>query len=139
MELDPSFPATHSDMGAALERLGRNDEAIAAYLKAAKLSGTPDEVITAQREAYQAGGMRGFWQKRLDTLKKLSERQRVSPLSMAMAHARLDEKDQALAWLEKAVEDRVPPVIHIKSFLEFENLRSDPRYAALLRRMRLAP
>jgi tetratricopeptide (TPR) repeat protein len=143
IELDPSFPLAYSGtaedggLGLALELEGRHEEAIAAHLKAASLSGEPAEVVTALREAYQAKGMRGFWQKKLELMKKRAERQDALLFDIAVICARLGDKEQAFAWLERAYQERDPSVVHIKNVPELDILRSDPRYADLLRRMRL--
>jgi hypothetical protein len=54
---------------------------------------------------------------------------------MALIHAGLGEKEQALAWLEKSYEDRSFSLITIGSWKQFDALRSDPRFQDLLRRI----
>jgi TolB-like protein/Flp pilus assembly protein TadD len=58
------------------------------------------------------------------------------PMNVAIVHAYRGERDQAFAWLEKAIDERDLAVGH-KFFDEpkFEPLRSDPRYKALLRKL----
>jgi hypothetical protein len=60
------------------------------------------------------------------------------PLEIAVTYAALGDRDQAFAWLEKAVERR-DLVIFMKSDPQFDSLRSDPRFDQLLRRIGLAP
>lgn len=134
--LDPNYARAHLYLGMALEQEGRNEEAIAEYLKGQSLSGAPSEVVIAMRKAYQESGMRGYRQK---TLEYYLQSPPVNAVSVARLYGRLGDKDQTLAWLEKAYEERVPAVVHINSSPEFEFLRSDPRYAALIRRIGLAP
>jgi len=50
----------------------------------------------------------------------------------------LGEKDQAFAWLQKAFEVHDGSMVVIQAEPMLDDLRSDPRYAELLRRMRLA-
>ena len=47
--------------------------------------------------------------------------------------------DQAFAWLVKAIEERMGLMFRLKVRPMFDPLRSDPRYAELLRRMNLEP
>jgi len=56
---------------------------------------------------------------------------------MATLYASLDQKDQAFEWLERAYQEHNPTLARLKIELEFEGLRSDARYADLLRRIGL--
>jgi hypothetical protein len=58
---------------------------------------------------------------------------------LAENYARLGERDQALFWLEKAVEQRDQTItLHIRNPF-WDGFRSDPRFADLIRRMGLEP
>ena len=74
----------------------------------------------------------------LDELQKLAERSYVSASEIAAIYAGLGELDQALAWLEKAAEERAFHLVYLKVRPEFAPLRSDPRFAELTRRVGLA-
>ena len=63
----------------------------------------------------------------------------VSPLDIAHVHIGLGENDRALEWLEKAYQQRYEGVIYIKCQPYYDNLRSDPRYHDLVKRIGLAP
>jgi TolB-like protein/Tfp pilus assembly protein PilF len=54
---------------------------------------------------------------------------------IAAVHARLGEKDAAIEWLEKAVQDRAGFLVNLKSHPIWQNLRDDPRYHALVKRI----
>ncbi len=53
--------------------------------------------------------------------------------------AQLGEKDQAFAWLEKAYEERSYLMMYVKVAPTLDPLRTDPRFADLLRRVGLTP
>ncbi len=66
-----------------------------------------------------------------------AKRMYVDPAIIATRYAQAGEKDKAFAQLEKAFADKSDFLDYIKTLQEFEPLRSDPRYADLLRRMNL--
>ena len=55
-------------------------------------------------------------------------------MELAFAYAALGDKDRALEWPEKGIERR-DFMVFIKVDPKLDPLRSDPRFAALLRRM----
>ena len=56
---------------------------------------------------------------------------------IAVAHACLNEKDAAFEWLEKAFQERASFLAYFKVFRQFQNLRDDPRFDALVKRIGL--
>ena len=58
--------------------------------------------------------------------------------SLAQIYATLGDKDAALRWLERAVEQR-DVWLYLKADPAYDNIRSDPRFQSLLRRMHLNP
>jgi hypothetical protein len=58
-------------------------------------------------------------------------------MDLAVLHAGLGEKDRAFELLERAYELRVPALSRIKTTPLLGDLRSDPRFQDLLRRMKL--
>jgi len=48
-----------------------------------------------------------------------------------------DKKDEAFLWLERARQEHAPWFAYVKVSPWFDNLRSDPRYYDLLRRMNI--
>jgi hypothetical protein len=59
----------------------------------------------------------------------------VPPLFIELIYAGLDDKDQAFAWLEKAYSERSAWISWLKVDPKFDSLRSDPRFADLMRRV----
>jgi hypothetical protein len=76
----------------------------------------------------------------LEKLNELSKHEFVSAVWRAKIYAGLEDKGKAFEWLEKAYEDHsIESVGYIKTNPMFDRLRSDPRYADLLRRTNLQP
>ena len=61
----------------------------------------------------------------------------IDPAGIAGNYALSGEKDRAFSWLEKAYREKSGGLLGIKSAPPFDSLRSDPRYADLLKRMGL--
>jgi hypothetical protein len=73
----------------------------------------------------------------LDQLKEVAKVRNVTVYSFALLHAGLGDKDQAFQWLEKGYQDHAYNLLYIKVYPFLDNLRSDPRYTDLLRRVGL--
>ena len=71
-------------------------------------------------------------------MNELSEKQFVAPHLPALLHASLGEKDEAFKYFEEALKERSVPPWMLRIPL-LGGLRSDPRFEALLRRMKLTP
>jgi hypothetical protein len=61
----------------------------------------------------------------------------TSSFEKAEIYARLDDHEQALRWLEKALDERMRYVAYINVDPVFDNLRAEPRFLALQKRIGL--
>lgn len=73
----------------------------------------------------------------LEDLKELTKRRYIAPCVIAELYVALGEKDQAFAWLDKAYEEHDFILVLLKVEPTFDNLRSEPRFAVLLKRIGL--
>jgi len=92
------------------------------------------------RRAFRDGGPQGYWQKNLEeTLKQLqaAEAQYLPALDVADAYARVGNNEKTLEWLEKSYAQRDGNLTLVKSYPEFKDIRKDPRFRDLLRRIGL--
>ena len=91
--------------------------------------------------AYAVAGRSAEAQKMLDQLNAISKQKYVPAMSRVRIYVGLGEKEKAFEWLEKAFEDRSigRTFATIKVEPIYDPLRSDPRFADLLRRMNLQP
>jgi hypothetical protein len=90
--------------------------------------------------AFKTGGERGFWQKNLEQAMEALKRPggEFAPGGVAAAYALAGDKDNAFKWLDKAYQERDGATITLlKCDPGFKNLRGDPRFSDLLRRMGL--
>jgi TolB-like protein/predicted Zn-dependent protease len=139
IEMDPSFIIAHHRLGLAYERKGMYGEAIAEFKKVFDLSGGKPLGIATLAQAYAMSGKREPAQKALAELLELSKQRYVSSAGIAIIYAALDDKEHAFAWLEKSVEDHDLITARLKVDPRFDSLRSDPRFADLVRRVGLQP
>ena len=70
-------------------------------------------------------------------LLKSSATKYVPSYNIAFIYNALDERDQALKWLETAYEQRDPKMTFLKVEPKWNNLRSEPRFVDLMKRMKL--
>jgi serine/threonine-protein kinase len=139
IDLDPSFPTGYQDVAEAYEAKGMPEAAFSSYQKWAEVAGFSAETIAALKRAFESGGMKGYWRKRLEMEKKEeAETGNVWPLTMAKIHARLGDRNEAFAWLEKVYAEREYHIALLKLDPVFDGLHSDPRFADLLRRIGLS-
>jgi tetratricopeptide (TPR) repeat protein len=114
-------------------------EAIAALDKAITLSGGSSRIIADLGYTYAISGQRGEAQKMLDKLQELSKQSYVSPYETSLVYIGLGEKDLAFEGLQRAYEDRPWELVYLKVEPMLDSLRSDARFAHLLRLIGLAP
>ena len=136
VDLDPNFPRGRETLAMVYLEQGHYAEAIAQLQQAVDLSARRDRrPLRTLGYAYAISGRRA---EALAILKGLQERyegREASPIDVACIYAGLGDKDQAFAWLEKAFQDHSSRLGRTRWETGFESLRSDPRYADLMRRM----
>ena len=137
MQLDPSYFLGHFVMGQIRCEQKLFGEAIPALSKAAELSGNAPLVLGWLGMALAKSGDRAGAQKVLAGLHAASAQVYILPTSFAWIHLGLGEIDEAFAWMERAIEERDPIIIPIKSYAFLDPLRNDRRFNALLRKMNL--
>jgi tetratricopeptide (TPR) repeat protein len=138
LELDPNYATAHRILGWAYEESGHYDEAIAAHRRAIALTHGQPNFASHLGRAYALAGRADEARTVLDELLALSRQTYVSALDIAIIHTALADHERAFEWLERAYAERADHLPYLKVDPRLEPLRPDPRFAALLRRMRLA-
>ena len=135
LELDPNNPAAYSWAGLAYELRGLDADATAVYIKADALAGGSAEEVQSLKCAADTGGVRGYWRKRLEMLQERAKRERIPPYDFASLYVHTGENGRAIDMLEAAYQQHAARLPWIRARAVWQQLRSDPRYQSLLRRM----
>jgi tetratricopeptide (TPR) repeat protein len=133
LELNPRSELAIQLLGHAYLQKGMNDEAIDAFRRAAALNGVRDSAHLAY--GYAVTGHRDDAKRLIETLVASDRTRYLPPFHIALAYAGLGDKDAAFRWLDRAYNERASFMDGIKVTPGFKVLHSDPRFAALLKRM----
>ena len=68
-------------------------------------------------------------------LVKLSSERNVPPYHIALVYNGLGRRDDAIAWLERAYQQRDPKLVFLKAEPKWNNLRDDPQFRSLIKRL----
>ena len=139
IELDPSFVLAHHRLGMVYEQQGKYDDAISEFTIVNKLTAGKPLGIMSLARGYALAGKRPEAQKLLNDLLALSKERYVSSAGIATVYGALGDKEQAFAWLERAEKERDGILARIKIDPRFDSLRSDPRFAELVKRIGFTP
>ena len=137
LEMDRSFPGAYMHLGKTYAAKGMYREAIAAYQKFSDLTGGRPLAKALLGNAYGRAGQRREALLMLDELRASSRSGYAPSFHIALVYLGLGENDQALAWLDRAYEERSDTLVVLKVDPMFDPLRSDPRFADLMRRVGL--
>ncbi|MGH2569196.1 MAG: tetratricopeptide repeat protein, partial [Bacteroidota bacterium] len=165
IDLDPLRPITHMNQGNNLTYVNRYDEAIVSFKKALELNpqferahiyigrtkllqGKPEMALAEMQQetgegfrtfgmalAYHALGRKKEANEVLNDF--VSKYQNNWKYLIAEIYAYRGEKDTGMQWLEKAYKEKDSWLFWLKGDPLLKNLESDPRYAALLKKMGL--
>ena len=129
VEVDPSFGPGHWRLAVSWEQKGE-------YRKASEADAHSDET-TQLSAALDSGGALGYWQRKLEILLRgRSPSARSEFSAIARCYMRLGQREDALKTLEKGYKMHDPYLIlWLPVYEEFDPLRSDPRFQAMLHGM----
>jgi Flp pilus assembly protein TadD len=115
-------------------------EAIAEFQRTLELEKDNAENWANLGHAYALSEKKADALKIIDHLKELSASTYIAPYNVAAIYAGLGDKDQAFAWLDRAYSERSCMLaLYLTNDARMDNLRSDPRFADLVRRIGLPP
>ncbi len=135
LDMDANFAISYAVLGEAYLARGMYREGLSALEKYSVLSRRCSASLALLGYSQARLGERKQAIQIIDELKAASKKSFVPALWFALIYAGLEEKDQAFTWLEKALEERFNRLAYLKVEALWDPLRSDPRFADLLRRV----
>ena len=140
LEIDPDFSFAHEYLHNIYLKTGRYEKAFVEIAKADAINGTYtrevqkiDEPVSRFRAAFRESGINGYLELRFPG-------RATSPESFylyAMKHALIGDSERALDYLEKSTDAHMFLAAFVKAEPVFEQLRAEPRYQQILRKMGL--
>jgi tetratricopeptide (TPR) repeat protein len=134
VELFPEDVDAREQLADAYEAKGLHAQAFEVYQQWARMAGVDEQALS---RAYESGGMRAFWRKRLEMEKDEAKEGDVWAYRMASLYARNGDREEAFSWLQRAAAERYDRLVFLGVDPVFDSLRSDPRFTDLLKRIGL--
>lgn len=135
INLDPFFAPAHFVLGEAFTQKHKHDDAIAELRKAIELSPGSTAFEANLAYAYALSGMRNEALRIADDLKTRSQNGFSNAPEIALVYVGLDDKDQAMIWLEKAFTEHFSPWALMRP--AFDPLLTDSRFQHFRQRIGL--
>jgi tetratricopeptide (TPR) repeat protein len=150
LELAPEFPWARYELGKVYERTSRGSEAVQEFMKAEELFGMSQDRLAELRKAYHQSGEKGYWRKILEFCQEESKHPRkfastsgyglgdyMQNAEVAAVQVRLGEFNAAFESLDRGYANHEFNLIYLKVNPYWDDIRSDPRFRDLVRRVGL--
>jgi len=134
IKMEPNLPVAHEGLWVAFCQKQMYEEALAEAKKYFETQGK-NEVVEALVRGYTEAGYQGAMRLAAEKLEERSKQTYVPALRTALLYAHAGEKGRALEWLEKAYEEHEPFLVYLGVDLQWDSLRDNPRFKALLQRL----
>lgn len=135
VELDPSNGWVRMFLGRAYLFKGMPDRAIEVMETGVRLSPDDSYALGYLGYTYAATGRRADALKILQRIDEMEKHRYVSRFAHVYIYTGLGDKDKAFEWLEKAYQERSDSLAWFRFDPESKSLQSDPRFAALMRKI----
>ncbi len=131
LEMNPNLPGAHETLTLTYWDKGMHEEAIAQSETWAAVDPRRASVLPVVLRSLASGN-------RAEAIEAIRGSKQLATFSTALYYSLVGEKDSALEWINKAINEHDPWVPWIAHPV-FDPLRDDPRFQDLLRRMNLVP
>jgi serine/threonine-protein kinase len=135
LDMNPKFAPAELWLWIAYDRKGQREEAYRHLLQTLRLY-RHDSAAAAVEETYAKSGYPAAVQKAAEELAEISRTRYVDSNQIAWLWSASGNREGALRWLEQAFDRRAAVLVWLNVPGEFEPLRGDPRFQALLARLR---
>ena len=132
----PNFSSAHMGLWGAYFKKHMDREAYSEAIRFFEIL-NDHEAVDALRAGFASAGYPEAMKRAGDVLAARSRHTHVPSIRVARLYAHAGQNELALTWLERAVDAHETPVEHLAVAWDWEALRPDPRFQALLRRLNL--
>ena len=137
IEMNPMAVESYRIFGTTLELQGQSSEAERVLRDALSLPGADAYTRATLGWVLARAGKRPEAEQLLHELESAGRAGYVSPAALAILHIGLGNVEQALDWAERAYDERRGWLVYFKVNPMLDPLRAEPRFAALLAKLRL--
>ncbi len=136
--MNPGAEESHRILGLTLVEQGKHEEAVRVMREALAMPGSGSYSAAMLGHALARAGRTEEARALLADLMSRAEREYVSPMAFATIHMSLGDAGPALDWLERGLAERRGWLAYLRVHPIADPIRAEPRYRALLERMKLA-
>jgi tetratricopeptide (TPR) repeat protein len=135
----PTFAVAHECLANAYWGKKMYPQVVEEWKTYGKLSGerNDSDYAAALEQGFRSGGWQGALRKSIETLKAQHRAGYPSCYNVAEAYADLGDTDHAFQWLNTAFQEHDQGLMGLKTDFTLDSLRSDPRFAELVRKVGL--
>ena len=136
---NPTFALAHNCLRDAYWGKDMYPQVIEEAKAFGQLSGDRDEseFASALEQGFRSTGWKGALRKGIETREAQRKTRHSSAYEIAALYVELGEKDQAFRWLDTAYQERDYSLLGLKTDYSLDPIRSDPRFAELVRKVGL--
>jgi serine/threonine-protein kinase len=135
VQQNPNFWYVHMLASSVYIEKGMFSEAIAEARKSKELNSASAYCVGFLAYALARSGDAAAARSVLEELLKQNSQGYISPYTIALAYNGLGERTETLSWLERGITERDPKMVFLKVEPKWNNLRGDPGFEDLLRRL----
>jgi serine/threonine protein kinase/tetratricopeptide (TPR) repeat protein len=137
LEMEPDFLPAHYLLFSAYLMKKMNNNFFKEILAVRTLEGGSKRDMDEAESAYRKSGVEGFTLWNIEYFKRLKKDRYIDPIDFSYLYNTLGNKDSTFAWLDRAYKNRSRNLVYIIAHPEFETIKADPRFVALVRKVGL--
>jgi len=137
IELSPSNLLAYNNLGVLYDKMGQYDEAIGEFQRALEIDPTDANTLKNLENAKKSKAIIEEREGQFAELRREVEAHPGSPMALyklGRLYAFYDKKDQAMEWINKALDKGYDDLDYLKIDPALTGLREDPRFKELLQR-----
>ena len=136
LDMKNDFLLAHLWLARTLLEMRQFDAALAETAVAESKARDWPVLVTARGFTYAMAGMTSEAQAVLREMDALARQRFVTSYGIALVHAGLGQKNESFGWLDKAFEERSHWLVWLRLDPRWKNLCDDPRFAALIEKIK---